>query len=152
MSRKTELVATATVAIDAAINADEETARLPADRRGPALASVRDAIVAAPVGPVASKKHKPVIEGDELDAEREARGLSMLIGEDNRINPAMRQRVRNRLVSDRLPRDDRSKYIARLVRDNPTLAPKKLYDLADKSILGDMAETTFANRVSAIKS
>lgn len=46
-------------------------------------------------------------------------------------------------------RNKKTNYIYQLARDNPGLSAKELYKEADKAIIGDMAERTFDNHVSA---
>jgi len=83
---------------------------------------------------------------------RAAHATKWLLRNPAGINPKLLEGIVDRLNSGAFSRAEKSEYIRGLVTDpaNKALTAPTLFAKADKSIIGDMAPGTFANRVSAI--
>jgi hypothetical protein len=94
-----------------------------------------------------TKKSKPGEGFDELPVERQVRALKALITGDH-INPKMRARVLNSVLSDRIAPRDKKKYIHALKAAHQGKSAKQLFDLAAPEVIGPMRFKTFQNVLS----
>jgi hypothetical protein len=102
-------------------------------------------------GTARKRKPKPRAFSFE-DKHSAARGQQrILLNPPKNLVAGLREKVVYDLISQQFTRAERTAYLRKLVSANPKKSAAALFAIADRTVIGNMAAGTFANRVGAIR-